>query len=133
MNSALVLYWFDATGKDNDELEQTAKKITDTDRGKPIYCGACGHLVSYEKERISIAGQHNHTCTNPADIVYHIGCFRHAPGCSVVGPATVEHTWFTGYRWQIAVCANCGEHLGWFFQNGSEFYGLITVRLVSRY
>jgi len=132
MNSVQILYWFDATGKDIDELQQTEKKTSETDKGKPLYCGACGHLISYEKERISVQGRHYHTCTNPADIVYNIGCFHYAPGCSVTGPASAEHTWFTGYRWQIAVCENCGEHLGWLFRDGSEFYGLITARLASR-
>ena len=133
MNSMHIPYRFDTAGEDIAELDETTQAILATDKGRSLFCGACGHLVTYERERIPVGGTHNHTCTNPAGIVYNIGCFHLAPGCAVVGRATAEYTWFTGYTWQIAVCANCGEHLGWFFQDGNDFYGLITARLASRH
>lgn len=131
MNNDQLVYRFDATRRDDAGLADAAREVPVTGRRGPLLCAACGHRVTYESERIPVAGSHYHTHTNPAGIVYHIGCFRYAPGCSMLGRATQEHTWFSGYRWQIAVCANCGEHLGWLFQNGSEFHGLITARLAS--
>jgi len=63
-------------------------------------------------------------------IKFNFGCFQKAPGCSALGIATDEYTWFSGYKWQLAVCAGCGEHLGWLFRGESGFYGLITALLV---
>jgi len=31
------------------------------------------------------------------------------------GRPTTEFSWFEGYSWQVAVCSECGEHLGWRF------------------
>ena len=76
-------------------------------------------------------GNHIHSCTNPAGITYDFGCYRSAPGCAVVGPEVREHSWFAGYAWQIAVCGNCGEHMGWRFCGSDSFYGLVLGRLVE--
>ena len=49
-----------------------------------------------------------------------------------MGEPTREHTWFTGFAWRIALCAQCQAHLGWRFQNENEyFHGLIINRLTS--
>jgi len=79
-----------------------------------------------------VQGAHEHRCTNPHNITYHIGCFREATGCAVSGEATTEYTWFPGYAWRIALCANCHAHLGWRFQSRDDyFHGLIMARLTS--
>lgn len=99
---------------------------------KRLFCSACRHPVTHQDERISIQGNHEHRCTNPHGIAYHIGCFRDAGGCVPIGEATAEFTWFAGYAWRIAVCAHCQAHLGWRFQSGGNyFHGLIVARLVS--
>ncbi|XP_058119897.1 protein cereblon isoform X2 [Anopheles coustani] len=56
-----------------------------------------------------------------------------------VGPPSAEFSWFPGYSWQIIVCVNCRQHLGWKFVATKKnflpksFYGLsgtsITVKL----
>lgn len=127
-----ILYWFDASGSDVVELERIARKRAKEERPRrALRCAACGHQVSSEGERISVLGTHAHTCTNPHGFTYHIGCFQRAPGCAQVGPSYLEHTWFAGYRWQIAVCGNCGEHLGWLFRGDGSFWGLILARLTA--
>jgi len=129
--ATLVLQFFDRSVRDLEGPAEAVVKKTQTINEKSLLCRACGHIISGEGERIVVNNSHFHTCINPNDIVFDIGCFRHAPGCSQVGPAIAEHTWFAGYRWQIAVCSNCGEHLGWLFHDGDEFYGLITNRLIN--
>jgi len=94
-----------------------------------LRCIFCGYSITTNADRIPVNAAHEHRCINPAGVEYHIGCFDHAPGCLAIGPATAEHTWFAGYRWQIAVCGNCHEHLGWVFSNGTRFFGLILNRL----
>lgn len=75
-------------------------------------------------------GGSEHTFSNPDGFVFHIGCFRNAHGCTAVGIPTLEHTWFSGYSWRIAVCARCQTHLGWWYRApADQFYGLIVDRL----
>lgn len=96
-----------------------------------IVCRACGFTICRPDDAIPMAGAHRHTFANPHGIVFEIGCFRNAPGCAGVGPATDDFTWFAGYRWRIAICAACHEHLGWRFEGDSDsFHGLILDRLV---
>lgn len=99
---------------------------------KRLFCAACRHPVTHQDERISVQGGHEHTFTNPHGVVYRIGCFREAAGCTAIGAATTEDTWFKGYAWSVAVCAHCRAHLGWCFQTeGEYFHGLIANRLTS--
>lgn len=79
-----------------------------------------------------VAGSHAHRFANPSGCVYEIGCFRDAAGCRAVGGPVAEHTWFAGYCWQIALCAQCGGHVGWRYQGGAAvFHGLILERLTA--
>lgn len=99
---------------------------------KRLFCATCRHPITHQDERIPVQGGHEHRFTNPHGITYHIGCYREAAGCSVVGESTAEFTWFPGYAWRIALCANCQTHLGWRFQTAGEyFHGLILNRLTS--
>lgn len=125
----LTLQFFDATGKPDSQIIRAIKEQKKTETTKPLRCKACGHIITSVNEKISVNESHQHTCKNPAGYVFTFGCFRDAPGCLVAGPASAEHTWFAGYRWQIAVCAACGEHLGWLFRNQDRFFALITDKL----
>lgn len=102
------------------------------EREPALVCAACGNKVTRESERIEVSGAHQHNCTNPQGITFHIGCFGRVTGCGNVGPVTAEHTWFQGYQWQVAVCTRCATHLGWrFVSAGGGFHGLILDRLTS--
>jgi hypothetical protein len=95
-----------------------------------LLCAVCAEPVTADDHRIAIAGRHRHRRTNPAGIDYTFGCFSQAPGAAAVGPSSVEHTWFAGFSWRIAICRGCGAHLGWRFEAaGSAFHGLILDRL----
>ncbi|MFV0436239.1 MAG: cereblon family protein [Desulfopila sp.] len=95
-----------------------------------LRCRNCGSGVTSEDERLAVAGAHRHTFFNPVGIVYELGCFASALGCSLDGELTDEFSWFSGYMWRIALCRRCLFHLGWHFQSPSHmFYGLILSRL----
>ena len=95
-----------------------------------LRCKACDAGIAKQADRISKGGKHLHTFFNPAGIVYEIGCFRRAPGCSKEGPSSREFSWFADYSWQISFCRSCTRHLGWFFSSGDDvFFGLIINRL----
>ena len=98
-----------------------------------LLCALCRHPVTHPRERIVRAGAHEHGRINPAGFSFHLACFAAAPGATAMGPATLEHTWFAGYGWRIALCGGCGEQLGWRFEasDGDHFFGLIVVRLVA--
>jgi len=70
---------------------------------------------------------------NPAGLLFHIGCFAQAIGCTVIGPDSFEYPWFVGFAWRYAMCANCASHLGWSFRSDGKpsFFGLILDRLVE--
>jgi hypothetical protein len=97
-----------------------------------IYCAACRTLVTRGRWRIAVNGAHEHTVFNPAGIVFTVLCFREAIGAASVGRASDVFTWFKGYAWRIAVCAACGQHLGWRYEGEAlppVFFGLIRDRL----
>jgi hypothetical protein len=112
--------------------EQSAEKSAALPKGR-LLCVACGAPVSDDKERISIAGSHEHRFSNPHGMSFDIVCFASAAGCRQQGAATEEFTWFAGYGWQVAVCGSCGEHLGWRYRSLEHgFHGLIAKRLVTK-
>lgn len=97
-----------------------------------IYCAACSHVIGHTKDQLEIRGQHAHILTNPHGFVFHVGCFSNALGCEISGTPEAADTWFMGYAWQIATCAECHTHLGWYFTSTGRvdyFYGLILDRI----
>ena len=101
------------------------------DGARAWWCAACTTRVADEDAGIEIAGAHRHRFANPAGVEFEIGCFD-AAGCRVDGAPTLEHTWFAGFAWSYALCANCGAHLGWLYESdAARFFGLILARLVG--
>ena len=102
-------------------------------RGELIFCSFCHAAITSRQQQLIMDGQHRHRFTNPRGLHFLIGCFRLAPGCDIAGLPTVEHCWFEGYLWQLAKCSDCGEHLGWFYQDGEadQFFGLIVDKLAE--
>jgi len=96
-----------------------------------IVCGTCSQVITGDSERISVNGSHQHTFVNPQGIMFQIGCFAVASGCSQTGAATEQWSWFKGYCWRIVCCSRCGMHLGWVYLSTGEvrFYGFILNRL----
>lgn len=113
--------------RDEPELEETF------DEDSFLLCRQCFALITTPAERIAVSGANQHTFANPHGIIFEIGCFRNAWGCSAAGAPTNEFTWFAGYFWQVAVCASCLIHMGWRFTSpdSAGFYGLILDRLIE--
>ena len=131
---AVLLPWLFFDPERSRQRGRKLKSIVDeaSEPERRLFCAACKHVITHQDERIHVQGGHQHRFTNPHGITYEIGCFRHASGCSTIGEATSEFTWFRGYAWRIAVCGNCQTHLGWHFQSTEDdFHGLIVDRLSS--
>jgi hypothetical protein len=72
-----LLFFDPQTG---EEKKQAVKQraITKPKKEKRLFCAACRHPVTHQDERIPVQGAHEHRCTNPHGITYHIGCFHEA-------------------------------------------------------
>jgi hypothetical protein len=108
-----------------------ALSVPATELAHALVCASCGHAITRDEARVVRGGSHLHTRLNPHGYVWEFGCFADAPGCVVVGPATLEHTWFPDHAWRFAHCGRCGGHLGWRYDGPSSFFGLITERLAA--
>ena len=97
-----------------------------------LLCRQCMFPITREANRTMVNGAHNHTFANPYGIVFEIGCFQNAAGCTVLGQPSGEFSWFPPNQWQTAICSSCLSHVGWRFSNyrQSIFFGLILDRLV---
>jgi len=107
------------------------KSAQDTAGGWYLHCVACRTRITRADARGQRGGAHSHRFINSAGFEFEIGVFEQAPGCVVRGEPTVAHTWFPGYTWMFANCANCDQHLGWRYDGASDrFFGLILDQLI---
>jgi hypothetical protein len=110
-------------------------EIQEPDDKSFIYCGTCSHVITAAGERTEVNGSHAHNFTNPHGFSFNVGCFGNALGCDISGRPEAADTWFMGYFWRVANCAECHSHLGWYFvlgpasESGDAFYGLILDRI----
>ncbi len=100
------------------------------DNEDALYCAECHAPITRSRYRITVNEQHEHVFANPAGHIFHIGCFREANGCMIAGEETAYFTWFPGYAWRYALCAQCINLLGWAFRSqDAVFFGLIVDKL----
>jgi hypothetical protein len=92
---------------------------------KNLVCASCRHPITKVSEKIHVRGRHDHSFGNLGYPVK-LGCFRNAQGCTGVERVSHGYSWFPGYAWQIQVCENCYNQLGWkYMTQYDSFYGLI--------
>ncbi len=133
MVGALLLDRHPPEGQGDQRARTEPGDPWDDASGPRLLCARCGHAVTAGDWAISKAGAHGHSFINPHGYLFHIGCFRLAPGCVPRGDEHSEYSWFPGYAWCMAHCAGCEAHLGWSFSgSGLPFFGLILDRLVQR-
>ena len=107
--------------------------------GAKVYqCSSCGTLITYSDRLFSVSGSNRHLFVNPAGVECDFYTFIDCPGAVALGITTEDHTWFPGYRWRMAFCRLCGQHLGWHYEamtelkRPSEFWGILVSHLVTR-
>lgn len=97
-------------------------------------CRQCGQTISRRDWLLPMGGDHEHVVFNPAGMIFRVWCFSLAQGLRLIGAPSGEFSWFKGYDWTIALCGQCGSHLGWHYEGGSQprtFFGLIKDRLAE--
>ncbi|MDH5559996.1 MAG: cereblon family protein [Deltaproteobacteria bacterium] len=114
-------------------LEPVTREQTEERTEKYLLCIYCSHKITAEQFKTEIQGGFQHTFLNPSGIVFEIGCFLEAEGCLELGDRNYDWSWFQGFSWQTALCAQCHNHLGWYFcsHENKTFFGLILDRLVD--
>jgi len=117
--------------KSRNGLQDKSSQEKRVEKKDAILCENCFQVITSPKEMIEMNGAHQHTFANPHGIVFSIGCYRTAMGCSCTGPASDEFSWFKSFRWRIGICEKCLAHLGWqFLSKNDSFFGLILDRLI---
>ena len=114
-------------------LDVKAQDDTDDREERALLCKFCQQQITSMDKAIQVRNSHQHIFTNPVGNTFKIGCFSTAPGCRQDSPPTLEFTWFAGFSWQVALCANCKVQMGWFYQaaDTKQFYGLILNHLIE--
>lgn len=114
------------------EIESESELDDDDDNSPWLLCSRCRSKITRVKYSLKVNSKSEHTFFNPQGVVFNISCFKQARGCKLYGEPTTEFSWFGGYRWQYALCANCHLHLGWHFSSSeSSFFGLISNLLIE--
>jgi cereblon len=100
-------------------------------------CSFCASVVTYSDRLVAIAQSKTHSFTNPAGVRCEFYTFASCPGAIPIGNPTQEHTWFPGYQWSLALCRNCGNHLGWLYESVSRtrkpggFWGILRYHILT--
>ncbi len=127
-----ILFFKRSPGYDIKEISLTKTKKKKKTREIYYLCKFCKTKITSSRYKIKVNGKFKHLCANPHGILFEIGCFSHGTNYVPASKPTEEFTWFKGYAWQIIVCINCLNHLGWIYTLGdSSFLGLILTNLVE--
>ncbi len=112
------------------DREADADDAEDHEEKRFFRCATCQHPITRPDDRIRVDERHQHVFANPHGYIFTIGCFAAAQGCIIAGEETHFFSWFSGYSWRYAHCAQCLTHLGWAFRaKDSQFIGLILDKL----
>jgi cereblon len=122
-----------ARKRDRDPSARRAPETADHTR---LVCRHCGTTIA-TADAVMPRGDWPLVFANPHGLVFELVLLRAAQQLILVGPATTEHTWFSGYAWRVALCGGCGVHLGWRFEaveperSPALFFGLQSKELVE--
>ncbi|KAA3677271.1 cereblon [Paragonimus westermani] len=81
-------------------------------------CVGCDANITSNRDIICLAQEGSfQTYVNPAGVLHDMVTVSQVAQDAImlVGSASEEYSWFPGYSWTIANCANCSQHLGWLF------------------
>ena len=90
------------------------------------HCHHCGTELTTVSP-LSVDGSFEHKLTNAKHITFTVHCYASAAGTAPGGPATDEHTWFSGHTWRRLFCKQCSRHVGWQFRNRARVFCALIV------
>ena len=106
--------------------------------GAKVYqCMTCGGLITHSDQLLTIRGSNRHLFVNPAGMECDFHTFSYCPGAIAIGEDTEAHTWFPGFSWRFALCRQCGQHIGWYYEAVTKshrplgFWGILLSHTIS--
>ena len=118
------------------DADPSAHRTPETAGRTRLVCRHCGTTIA-SVDAVMPRGDWPLVFANPHGLVFELVLLRAAQELVLVGPATTEHTWFSGYAWRVALCGGCGVHLGWRYEaveperSPALFFGLQSKALVE--
>ena len=133
-NERIVLLNYDCA---ISRLQREIKYLVDD---KIFVCCNCDSFIGRQSNMFPMSKEGPQgTYCNPAGIIHDTVTLYQAQGLSLSRhPPSTEYTWFPGYAWTIAMCVNCGTHMGWKFTavqstlKPKSFWGLMRKSLKSK-
>ncbi|KAK9500734.1 hypothetical protein O3M35_001939 [Rhynocoris fuscipes] len=103
------------------------------------YCFGCQTQIGQQSDvfAMSIEGAQG-IYVNPEGYLHDTMTLINATNLVLISTPSTEFSWFPGYAWSIAVCANCHKHIGWQFiaqkpkLQPRKFYGLTRSSLITK-
>lgn len=116
-------------------LPRRADQLAPDDPARFLLCRECALPVADPREVFKL-GEGPQLYLNPHGILHEVVLVRAARNLLFVGDATLEHTWFAGWAWRIALCARCRSHLGWRYEAADArsppvFFGLRRAAIME--
>jgi hypothetical protein len=132
---SLALLRDDELGRRRDRRASEKEQASVAERTR-LVCRSCGTTIS-TTDAVIPRGDWPLVFANPQGRVFELVLLRAAEELVFVGPATTEYTWFSGYAWRVALCAGCGNALGWRYEAAEPerspaiFFGLQSKELIE--
>ncbi|XP_074286975.1 uncharacterized protein LOC141612156 [Silene latifolia] len=81
-----------------------------------VRCKNCQTVIARRSDLLVMSNEGPlGTYVNPYGCVHETVTLHKANGLALIGRPSTESSWFPGYAWTIANCANCERHMGWLF------------------
>ncbi|XP_035442906.1 protein cereblon [Spodoptera frugiperda] len=100
-------------------------------RKSVLCCSSCMAQIARKEHIFPMSSEGVHSnYTNLGGYMHDILTVSEACNVETNGAPSAEYSWFPGYTWTVALCANCMVHVGWRFEamkrslRPSQFYGL---------
>jgi hypothetical protein len=109
------------------------KLVRSQDKVQYLRCAYCNAKVGRVSDIFTVDGADgaNGAYVNPHGVIHQTWTVRQVCDNSVftVGDAEIQDSWFPGYTWTIAHCANCFSHIGWKFARVSPLQDELDISI----
>ncbi|MCB9763360.1 MAG: hypothetical protein H6739_26575 [Alphaproteobacteria bacterium] len=109
-----------------EELQGEVERDATTGPARVLRCARCDTALA---DAADVVPASRRAYMNPHGYVREIVVVSRARNLTGDGRRVAAFSWFPGHTWEIMCCAGCLGHVGWRFEGGSVFYGLLVEAL----